>query len=441
MTLPRRSSRDVSTLLAELYDAGTPDYRDDLVQRIAATRQRPVWAFPERWLPMDIATQAVPTARFPWRAVGVLAVLAALLAIGLAVFIGQQIRLPDPFGLAANGRIAWTSDGDVYVADRPDAPPRLLIGGPETETWAQFSPLGDRLMVLREAEGGEDLWVGSSDGAGLVRIAGPYRSIDWIEWSPDQRSIALSYDRRGINAIDLVAVDGSGSRRIGDFPAMSPIFRPPDGAQLLFRGQQQGRWGFYLVDVDTPAEPVRLAIEGEGLISGAYDLRLPTWSPTGDRLAFDSLFATPDSALGTPGLRIALADIGPDGSVRTIHPLEFDPLADDELQPVFTPDGRHLVYQQRMGPTGDPQSEVPTADTVRMFEIEAALSGPATSVDLGILSEGDAGLGILPAPDGRSIIVHLWAQEEDWIVNPLTGTARRTDFGSSSGVSWQRRAP
>ena len=37
MTMPRRSTRDMSMLLAELYDAGTPDYRDDLVQRIAAS--------------------------------------------------------------------------------------------------------------------------------------------------------------------------------------------------------------------------------------------------------------------------------------------------------------------------------------------------------------------------------------------------------------------
>ena len=89
MTSPRRFEHDLPALLADMYVAGTPDYRDDLVQQVARVRQRPAWTFPERWLPMDLTTKAVPGApRVPWRIVGVLALLAVLLAAMLAVYIG-----------------------------------------------------------------------------------------------------------------------------------------------------------------------------------------------------------------------------------------------------------------------------------------------------------------------------------------------------------------
>ena len=77
MTSPRRFEHDLPVLLADMYFAGTPEYRDDLVQQIARVRQRPAWTVPERWLPMDLATKALPGAtRIPWRIVGVLVVAA-----------------------------------------------------------------------------------------------------------------------------------------------------------------------------------------------------------------------------------------------------------------------------------------------------------------------------------------------------------------------------
>jgi Tol biopolymer transport system component len=438
MTSMRRSPQDLGPVLAELYDAGTPDYRDDLVQRIAATRQRPAWTFPERWLPMDLVTTRVPQAGVPWRALGVLALLAALLAVGLAVYVGTQTRLPDPFGLAANGRIAYIQDGDVLVRDRFDSPAENLISGPEIETAVLFSPLGDRVAVFREVEGGEDLWVADADGRDLIRLGGPYRAIDWVEWSPDQQVIAMSYDRRGVNAIELVSTDGSGSRRIArTSAAMSPTFRPPDGRQLLFRRQDGGRWGFYLLDLDRDAEPKRLAIDGDGIEGGGYDLTSVAWSPTGDRIVFHTLVALPDSQLGTAGFRIHTAAVDPGGEVSDVERLELDPRSDDELNPIFTPTGDGIIFQRRYGWTppqaGGPE---PTIDTLHLLRLA---DGRVT--DLGIESRDGDGVWFSVAPDGASITAHLVKEGEDWLIDPATGTARKTDLASTSGISWQRRAP
>ncbi len=435
MTSPRRFEQDLPALLADLYLAGTPDYRDDLVQQIARVRQRPAWTFPERWLPMDIATQAVPSARMPWRQLGVLALIALLLATAVAVYVGAQPRPPEPFGLAENGQLVYTNGGDVFVRPTVDGAPAILIESPETETWAFYSPLGDRLGLLRTSGDGEDLWVGGADGADLTRIGGPYTGIDWIEWSPTQTHVAVGYAANGVPRIDLVATDGSGAKRLADFPAMWPTFRPPAGDQILFRGQENGRWGFYLIDA-AGGDPVRLAIDGPGIEGGSFDFRNPAWSPSGDRLAFEFLVDLPRSQLRTPGLRIHTASIGPGGEVADLRRLEFDPRADDELYATFTPDGSQIVFQQRFGWTPpDPSSGVPTTDT--LFIAPADGNGPAAS--LGVVSEPGEGFAAAIAPDGTSLLVYLHAEGEDWLVDPVARTATLTDLGSGGGVSWQRR--
>lgn len=438
MTSPRRFEQDLPALLTDLYVAGIPDYRDDLVQRIAATRQRPAWTFRERWLPMDLVTERVSTPRLPWRAIGVLAMIGLLVATALALYVGSRPRLPDPFGVAENGKLAYVVNGDIYVRASLDSPGEPFVTGPEVETAAMFSLLGDRLAFLREAEGGEDLWVIDLDGRGLQRLGGPYRALDWVEWSPDSRNLSVGYDRRGIPAVEIVRADGSGGRRVAaDMPAMSPSWRPPDGRQLLFRGQENGRSGFYIVDAEG-GEPVRLDLYGDRIEGPGYDLQWPAWSPTGDRLAYHTLVPLPDSQLQTPGFRITVATIGVDGTVVDRTPLEFSAVADDELNPVFTPDGTQFLYQQRTGWTPpDPASGVPTVDTLWIAPADG--KGPARN--LGIESRKGDGFSVQVAPDGKSLIVHLWGEGEDWLVDPVSATATRTDLASSSGITWQRKAP
>ena len=314
---------------------------------------------------------------------------------------------------------------------------RLLNGDAATDNVAAFSPLGDRLMVLREVEGGEDVLIARSDGTDARRVGGPYRGIEWFDWSPDQRVVAISHVRNGFPTIDLVQTDGSGTRRLVDFPAMSPTWRPPDGDQLVFRGQQDGRWGLYLYDLDGDA-PVHLGLKQQALEGSGYDLMNPAWSPTGDRLAFHTLVDLPRSQLQTPGFRIRIATIDASGSVVEELPLEFDPRADDELNAGFTPDGTKIVFQQRYGWTpADPASGTPTVDTLWI----APADGDGAAKKLGVTSRNGDGVWYAVAPDGRSLITHLPVEEQAWLIDPDAGTAVMTDLGSMGWVSWQRRSP
>ena len=195
MTSPRRFEQDLPALLADLYLAATPDYRDDLVRQVARVRQRPAWTFSERWLPMDLATKALPGApRAPWRIVGVLALLAALIAAMLAFYAGAERRqLAPAFGPAANGSIVFVEKGDIYTADPVTGKATPVIVGAEIDSKPVWSPDGVRFAFERKVTGSAGaglLFVADGDGRGLTQITPePLRRLrDW-SFSPDGSSI------------------------------------------------------------------------------------------------------------------------------------------------------------------------------------------------------------------------------------------------------------
>ena len=87
---------------------------ESVLERTRAARRIPSWLLLERWIPVQLA---MPLRAAP-RLAPVLLLIALVLAaiVGIAV-VGSQPRLPDPFGLAANGRVAYVSNGQIYAAD------------------------------------------------------------------------------------------------------------------------------------------------------------------------------------------------------------------------------------------------------------------------------------------------------------------------------------
>ena len=106
--------RNLSTWLHEDAEHHVPDHLAEVLQRTAATRQRPAWSSLERWLPMDTTLRPrmvmLPRAS---RLLLVAALLVALAAVAIIAIGSWQSRLPDPFGLARNGLIVTSRDGDI----------------------------------------------------------------------------------------------------------------------------------------------------------------------------------------------------------------------------------------------------------------------------------------------------------------------------------------
>lgn len=140
MTSVRRFEHDLPELLADLYLGPAPDYRHDILQRVARTPQRRAWTFPERWLPMGVIT-LIRQARapLPWRTIGLLAVLALLIASLVAIYIGSSPRVPDAFGPARNGLLAYEETGDIVVLDEASGSTRVVVGGATVDTAPAFS--------------------------------------------------------------------------------------------------------------------------------------------------------------------------------------------------------------------------------------------------------------------------------------------------------------
>ena len=191
MTTSERFERDVPGLLEELYLGPTPPYRDDILRRTAATRQRPGWTFIERWIPVSAITGRLTAApRIQWRAVA-LATLLLIAIAAAAIFVGsQQSRVPPPFGPAANGQIPYVSEGDIYLGDPVTGETKLIVGDAGDDALPQFSPDGTRLAFIRDVpvDGAGplpiDIYVANADGSGRSedqRRADPGLAVDRLD--------------------------------------------------------------------------------------------------------------------------------------------------------------------------------------------------------------------------------------------------------------------
>ncbi len=167
MTLNDGFDRTVSDWLDEQAGRGAPGYLDEILTRTNRTRQRPAWSSLERWLPMQTTLRLTPVPRAAW----LLAVLGLILALGaVALWAGSRQRLPAPFGLARNGAIVSSHDGDIYGVDPVTHAARLLIGGDTFDFGPTFSRDGTRLLFLRGSgnpgpDEGLSLTVADADGS------------------------------------------------------------------------------------------------------------------------------------------------------------------------------------------------------------------------------------------------------------------------------------
>ncbi len=215
--------RRLPAALSDLAAPSTPDYLTDILGRTAATRQRPAWASIERWLPVDITTRPAWAPVLPWRQLGVLALLAVLLAAMLAVYVGSAPRLPEPFGPAANGVFVYSKGGDILVRDTIDGAGRPLIATADTELAESLSPLGTHVSIVRPVGDLLDFYAATIDGTAEVHLGGPYLNVDGIAWSPDESSIVVAHEVNGLPSISILKTDGSGARTLDlGMPANRP---------------------------------------------------------------------------------------------------------------------------------------------------------------------------------------------------------------------------
>lgn len=407
---------------------------DRVLTRTARTRRRAAWRIPERWFPVStITTRVEGVSRFPWRTVGVIALLAIALAVGALVIAGRAKPVPAPFGPAHNGRIVYSVDGDILAVDAPGRAPSTIVGGPTQDSGPLFSPDGQRFVFVRGvmASSSAELWTAGTDGSDL-RLLAATPAIGWAEWSPRANAIAVSLDgdRSVIRMVDAVG-GGSTDIRTGLMVAENMVFRPSDGQQMTFRGQAgDGTWGLYLINQDG-SNMLRLDLD-PGFQDDAfyaensdYYFGSPSWSPDGTKLMYSTLEPDPTSPEG-PGYRIHVADVSATGVVTGERTLEFDRSADDEWDAAWLPQGDAIIFQ--------------TVEGIAHRLMVVGLAPGSTPRDLGLTDT--EGISYILSPDGRQVMssTKVGAHERTFSVTDLVTLETTTLTLAGDDWSWQRTA-
>jgi Tol biopolymer transport system component len=438
MTSEQRFDRDLPAILGELYLAGTPDYRDDLLRATAATRQRPAWTFLTRWIPMDVATRRLPFAPLPMRSLAVALLILILAAAALLVAVGSQRHLPAPFGPARNGPIAYTQNDSIYARDSIAAPERRLIGGDGTTnaSWG-YSLDGEHLLFQRTINGSNYLMVAGADGGNVRQILDVPLEDAFGAWSPDGRTIAIATGARGLRRLLFAHVDGSTPVEVdlrtanpsayGQLHPTDLAWRPPDGAELLVRAAAFDRSvDFYRVRADGTVL-ARLGLSDPMLFGPDWDVSGPTWSPAGNQIAYNQV-----EAIGVDGAgRFRVHTVLPDGTGDRRLPGPADTEI-NEAWPVWSPDGRWIAVEHfTFGSPGD--------DWVALLPSDG--SAPARDLLPRSTASPDGGLVKVWTPDGSRLLVRSDGTGKMFSIDPATGAIETIPWAASDLPDTRRLAP
>ena len=267
---------------------------------VGKKRQRPGWATTEGWISMETRAQfgAVPRAII---VLATLALLTALAAGAIAIGASNGPKLPDPFGAAGNGLIAFVSDGDIYVVEPEGSGLKPITSGPGVEDIPVWSRDGTRLAYWSGPEEGfGNLVVVDADGSDAVTVAETSRPFSVVVWSPDGTEIMYDAivpelipdtcpndedDDYACGArLFIAAADGSGSRQVGDpnLTARGAVLSP-DGWTVAFGGGgETASEALYLMDWDgSNVERLDTGIAG----GSVWPFSGQSWSPDGTRIA------------------------------------------------------------------------------------------------------------------------------------------------------------
>ena len=425
----------LASWLTTTAPATEPDgFADRVLEHTARTRRRPAWRIPERWISMStMTTSTTALGSPPWRMFALLAVLLVGLVGGALLLAGaQRQQLPPPFGLAANGAIAYSVDGSIVTIETPTSEPVPVV---EDAGFPWFSPDGSRFVFVRgddPADPDAELWVANADGSDARQLVDA-PPTDWLEWSPDGE-VLMILSPEAPASLTFVQSDGSGSSVIDTDLAMIevPIFRAPDGSVVTFKGQDtNGVMGIYQMARDG-SDLVRLALDPGFETDDYYDINAqyyfndPVWDSTGSTLLYHTLEPAPGSPAG-PGFRIHVADVTPAGAVEDERLIEFDPETDDEFHATFLPDGQTFVFE--------------TIETVtHQLWVGSTVPGSVPRA-LDVVADGRF-IGYQVSPDGTQLLASWSANDAatPGVVQVDIASGAATPLAIRDDYTWQRRA-
>ncbi|HYF25186.1 MAG TPA: hypothetical protein VD931_05560 [Baekduia sp.] len=262
----------------------------------------------------------------------------------------------------ANGRVAFSSEGDLWTVAADGTGLARLTMTADDEAQAAFSPDGTRIAFRRRPEPGApyQVHVMAADGSDVRRVGVSAFHDTQPAWTPDGARIVFRRSTPGAGDGDVwsMRADGTDARQLVATPEADERYPvvSPDGTRLAFTSDRAGQYEVYVSAADG-AGPVRLTHDP------GYD-SAPSWSPDGGRIAFERGAAL--DADTTKDIWVMAADgAGQTRLTETAGVDEGPAFSPDGTQIAFTSgrDGQYEVY--RMAADGSGQARVVAREATR----------------------------------------------------------------------------
>ncbi len=142
----------------------------------------------------------------------------------------------------------------------------------------RFSPDGEKLVMSMARNGNTDIYVMDLKTRKVTRMTSSSSIETAPSYSPDGKQIVFESDRSGIQQLYIMNVDGSKLERItfGKGRYANPVWSPR-GDLIAFTRMYKGRFYIGVIRPDGT---------GERLITNAYHVEGPSWSPNGRVLIY-----------------------------------------------------------------------------------------------------------------------------------------------------------
>lgn len=213
----------------------------------------------------------------------------------------------------------------LAIMDQDGANHEFLSDGNSLVLTPRFSPSLQEITFLRFVNGVPRIFVRDL-ASRREEMIGDFDGLSIApRFSPDGQRMALSVAKDGNTDIYTVDLRNRSSRRLTNHSSIdtSPSYSS-DGRQIVFNSDRSGSQQLYVMDAD--GGNVRRISYGDGRYA------TPVWSPRGDLIAFTKIH----------GGRFSIGVMRPDGSGERILTSAFHVEG-----PTWSPNGRVLLYYRK----------------------------------------------------------------------------------------------
>ena len=185
---------------------------------------------------------------------------------------------------------------EIFLMNVDGSDQRLIASlGAAGAQFPSFSHNGNELCFGSQVRP-RDIYIVNVHGTGLTNLTNHPGDDLRCDWSPKGNDIAFGSTRDGDEDIYVMNADGSEVVQLTDADGAdaNPAWSPK-GDRIAFESNRDGRPEIYVMDADG-LNPVRLTNFPAELSPSNILVTKPTWSPTGDRIAFHR-------RVGVPGTR------------------------------------------------------------------------------------------------------------------------------------------